>query len=182
MVVTVEVTMKTEVRILLKDPAIINLIIADLLKPQNRVLLFSDWWGQAELASLLYSPSTVIYGIFEKEGKPEPLGLVFFSNVAPFHDCSLWAIFFDAKDRNPEIARELYNSIKPDLLSRYHVHSISTKVIGDNPAYKEMLEAVGFERVGVYKRCIPNGGDYKDVTIYHHLMEDRAETDGEQLK
>jgi RimJ/RimL family protein N-acetyltransferase len=155
----------------------INYIINELLKPEVHQVLFDDFWGIGEIAGLMYSLQTVIYSIHEK-GKPEPIGCVYFSNVIPYRDCTLSAVIFDPEKRNKGIMTKsdqdklaLVKIIENDMRKRFSIHSCTSYVTGDNEGSKRLLERLGFEKLGVKKRVIFSGGEYKDITIYYRLLE-----------
>lgn len=160
------------IRFLDKNPITINYILNRLFDPEIRHVLFDDSWGDTEISMLLYDPRTVIYGIMA-EGKPEPIGVVYFSNVKAYRDCVLSGVIFDPTRRDHGIITALADKIKADIRQRFAVHSISANAIGDNQGSKKLLERFGFQKVGVKPKIIVAGGKYQDLTLYYLLFDSK---------
>lgn len=137
-----------------------------LLDPQVRYRLFDDNYGQAEIAALLGDPKTWVWGIMEK-GRPEPAGVVFFSNVNIYRDCTMYACIFNKDNRNKGKLQEVIPDIEKDLLKRACVHSISAYTIGENAASRHLLKKNGFRLVGVKKEGILSKGKYRDLYCFY---------------
>lgn len=159
------------IKILDKNYITINYIINELLKPDLRKNLFDDAWGMSEISTILYDMRTIIYGVFEK-GRPEPIGIVFFTNTVPYRDCNLYGCIFDAENRKKGKMNEIYERIKADLKIRYLVNSVSACVIGNNSGSAAMLEKMKFKKVGKKKNAIFTDGKYQDLTMYYYLFSD----------
>jgi len=153
-----------------KDEATINYIIFELLKPENKNVLFDDFLGFPELAFLMHDKTTAIYA-FYAQGKPEPIGVVFFTGVVPYHNTTLYACIFDKKNQNKGVIQEMVEKIKFDLIKRFAVHSISSNVVDKNPVSEHLLEKLGFEKIGTKKSLIITKGKYRDLTEYYVLLE-----------
>lgn len=158
------------IKLLDKNPIMMGLIVNALLMPEIKTKLFDDVYGIMEIEAIINQPRTVIYGVFE-QGKPEPLGVVYFTHVIPYRGCVMTAVIFDPEKRHKGKMEEVSPRIKFDLKTRFQVHSIQTYVIGDNPASFGMLEKLGFKKVGVMENEVMAGGKYQPVHIFHLLME-----------
>jgi len=112
-----------------------------------------------------------MYGVFH-EGKPEPIGVVFFTNVIPYRNCMLYSCIFSKEHRGKGKINDVIEKIKIDFRIRFHVHSVESQMIGKNEASLHMLKKLGFKEIGVKKKAIFSGGKYKDLTIYYLLLEE----------
>ncbi len=148
-----------------------NFIINALLFPEIRVKLFDDFVGIQEIEAMLYHVRTVIYGVFE-QGKPEPIGVVYFHGTLPYRGCTLTAVIFDPEKRKKKKMGEVAPIIKKDFIRRFQIHTITTYVIDPNEASESFLVKLGFEKTGMMKKEVMAGGEYRDVHIYHLLVED----------
>jgi len=162
------------IRLLDKNPVTINYILNRLFDPEIRHVLYDDSWGDTELSLLLYDSRTIIYGIMEA-GKPEPIGVVYFSGVKAYRDCVLTGIIFDPAKRDKGIITAQVEKIKADMRNRFAVHSVTACAIGDNQGSKKFLERLGFQKVGVKPKSIKAAGEYQDLTIYYLLFEAKEE-------
>lgn len=144
---------------------VIDYIINRLLEPDIKKVLFDDVVGIQELRSVFYNPATVIYAI-RHEGKPEPIGTVFFCGVVPYRDSFLYAIIFDKQNRLKGKLTECIEKIKKDIIARFSIHSCTASIIGKNEITEHMLEKLGFKKVGEKKEAVHSGGKYRDITIY----------------
>ena len=115
--------------------------------------MFDDCLGGGDIQRLLYDPSTVIYGIFSK-GKPEPAGVVFFTGVWPYRDCTVYSSIFNKEDRNTGMITEVYGKIKDDIVRRFKIHSVTAQTVGNNSASMKTLEKIGFKKIGTKPRAI----------------------------
>lgn len=147
----------------------INYIVNELLKPEIRKVLFDDCLGGGDISSLLNARTTKIYGIFHK-GLPEPAGVVVFTGVWPYRNCTVYSAIFDKENRKKGMITEVFGQIKKDIISRFAVHSVTAEAIGNNTASMKTLEMMGFKKVGVKKRAIYSNGKYQDITIFYVLL------------
>jgi len=150
---------------------LINFIVNQLLRPEIKKYLFDDIMGISEIARLMYSPTTMIYSIHEK-GKPEPIGVVFFTNAIPYRDCGLYMVIFDKEKRQQGTMTEIHERVMKDAITRWRPHSATANVLGRNLASMKMLEKMGFKKIGVKPRCIVVDGKHKDITEYYLVSED----------
>ena len=158
----------------------IQYILNELLKPDIHQLLFDDYYGYGEIGLLLMDPRTVVYGVFE-QGRPEPVGVVFFVGMIPYRDCILYSAVFDPDKRRqgkmtaaPEGKLSVAERIKQDMIQRYHIHSCSAQAIEGNEASVHILEKLGFKKIGTKEKCVFTGGQYKDVHQYYLLLGETA--------
>ena len=151
-----------------------NLIINELLKPDIRKLLFDDALGGGDIELLFRQRTTKTYGIFHR-GLPEPLGVVFFTGVWPYRDCTVYSAIFDKENRKKGIITEKYKEIKKDIIARYAIHSVTAQAVGNNIASMKTLEMMGFKKVGVKPKAIFSDGKYKDITIFYMLLDGQEE-------
>jgi len=159
-------------RLFTKDNFItMNYMVNELLKPDVRKHMFDDVYGLVDVAALLYHAQSVVYGIMEK-GLPEPIGVVFFTGVIPYRDCTLYAAIFDKKNRGQGKTEEVYEKIKTDIIRRYSIHSVTSYVCGKNEASSHVLEKLGFKKIGVKKKAVIIEGKHRDLTIYYLLSEE----------
>ena len=149
----------------------IKYILNQLVTPEIRHVLFDDVWGYNDIKALIFNSSTRIYGIFA-EGKPEPLGAVFFTGVIPYRDCYLYGVIFDKDKRKQGTISQIYEKIKNDIIKRDLVSSFSANIIGNNPASVHILEKIGFKKIGIKKKSIESGGKSKDLHLYYLLLEE----------
>ncbi len=158
------------IRHLKKDPATMNYILNELLKPGIREKLFDDIYGLVELGYALHDPRTALYGIFEK-GRPEPIGVVFFMGVIAYRNCTLYAVMFDEANRRQGKLFSVCQAIKTDLARRYAVHGVMANVIGDNEASHHLLPKLGFTKQGpALPEGIFAGGKYQDLHTYYLML------------
>ena len=157
------------IKLLKKNQMQINFVINELLNPDIKKALFDDYYGGNEIALLLYDPRTVVYGVME-QGKPEPVGVIFFSGVRAYRNCDLYAVVFDKSKRNKHKLSSILEKVKIDLVKRYSINSITANVIGKNEASFHLLEKQGFERVGTMKKAIRSNGKYQDLIAYYLLL------------
>lgn len=146
-------------------------VINNLLMPDVHQALFDDLWGYTEIRTLLYSPLTKIYGIFH-EGKPEPIGVVFFTGVVPYRNCVLYACIFSKEHQGKGKIDSVIDAIKTDFRIRCYPHSVEAQIIGKNEATLHLLKKLGFKEIGVKKKAIFSGGRYRDLTSYYLLLEE----------
>ena len=159
------------IKLLKKDNYVtLNYVVNQLLRPELKKVLFDDYMGISEITTLIYSVSTVVYGLFHK-GLPEPCGVVFFTGVVPYRDTFLYSAVFDAEDRKKGIINEIIPQVKNDIQKRFAVHSVSANIIGNNSASKHILEKMGFEKVGIKKNYIMINGDYRDLQEYYMILD-----------
>lgn len=149
----------------------VDYVVNNLLIPEIHQALFDDLWGYSEIRALMYSPLTKIYGIFH-EGKPEPCGVVFFTNVIPYRNCILYSCIFSKEHRGKGKIDSVIEAIKTDFKIRFHPHSAEAQIIGKNEATLHLLKKLGFKEVGVKKKAVFSGGKYKDLTTYYLLSEE----------
>lgn len=149
----------------------VDYVINCLLMPDIHQALFDDLWGYSEVAALMYSPLTKVYGIFH-EGKPEPIGIVFFTNVIPRRDCNLYAAIFSKEHRKQGKITEVHKKIKIDFFARNYPSSVSAYVIEKNPGSSHFLEKMGFKKIGVKEKSIVVNGKYKNLSIYFLLNKE----------
>lgn len=152
----------------------INYIVNELLKPDIRKLLFDDALGGGDISALLNANTTKIYGIFHR-GLPEPAGVVFFTGVWPYRDCTVYSAIFDKESRKKGMITEVYEQIKKDIIARDAIHSVTAQTVGNNIASMKTLEKIGFEKVGVKPKAIFSDGKYKDITIFYMLLDGQEE-------
>lgn len=158
------------IRLIKKDSYVtINYIVNELLKPEIRKVLFDDALGGGDISNLLNATTTKIYGIFSK-GLPEPAGVVIFTGVWPYRDCTLYSAIFNKENRKKGMITEVYEQIKKDIIERFAVHSVTAQTVGNNIASVKALEKIGFERIGVKKKAIYSNGKYQDITIFYVLL------------
>ncbi len=158
------------IRLIKKDNYVtINYIVNELLKPEIRKVLFDDCLGGGDISSLLNAATTKIYGIFAK-GLPEPAGVVVFTGVWPYRNCTVYSVIFDKENRKKGMITEVYEQIKKDIIGRFAVHSVTAEAVGNNTASMKTLEMMGFEKIGVKKKAIYSDGKYKDITIFYVLL------------
>lgn len=163
------------IRRIKKDSTVtIDYIVNELLKPDIRKLLFDDALGGGDISVLLNANTTKIYGIFHK-GLPEPVGVVFFTGVWPYRDCTVYSAIFDKENRKTGMITEVYEQIKKDIVARDAIHSVTAQTVGNNIASMKTLEMMGFERVGVKPKAIFSDGKYKDITIFYVLLDGQEE-------
>ena len=152
----------------------INYIVNELLKPDIRKLLFDDALGGGDISALLNATTTKIYGIFHR-GLPEPAGVVFFTGVWPYRDCTVYSAIFDKEDRKKGMVTEVYEQIRKDIVARDAIHSVTAQTVGNNIASMKTLEKIGFKKVGVKPKAIFSEGKYKDITIFYMLLDGQEE-------
>ena len=156
-----------------KDSTVtINYIVNELLKPDIRKVLFDDALGGGDISMLLNANTTKIYGIFSR-GLPEPAGVVFFTGVWPYRDCTVYSAIFNKENRKKGMITEVYEQIKKDIIARDAIHSVTAQTVGNNIASMKTLEMMGFEKIGVKKKAIYSGGSYKDITIFYVLLDEK---------
>jgi RimJ/RimL family protein N-acetyltransferase len=160
------------IKLIHKDSYVtLNYIINELMKPDVRKALFDDFMGLTEIQSLIYSQATAVYGIMQK-GLPEPVGVIFFTGIVPYRDCSLYSCVFSAEDRKKGIINEVIPAVRKDIEKRFLVHSVSANIIGKNDASKHILDKMGFEKIGVKPDFIMVNGKYRDLSYYYLILED----------
>lgn len=149
----------------------IKYILSRLVAPEVRQVLFDDIWGYGDMKALIFNSNTRIYGIFA-EGKPEPVGVVFFTGVIAYRDCYLYAVVFEKEKRKKGVINQVYEKIKSDIIKRDLVSSFSANVVGNNLASVHILEKLGFKKIGTKKKGIVSGGKSKDLHFYYLLLEE----------
>lgn len=154
-----------------KVPSTVNYIINELLKPENKNALFDDYLGITEVSILMYDGRTAIYPFFEK-GRPEPIGIVFFTGITHYRSAVLYACMFDKKHRNQGIIKQWADKIKFDFIKRFAIHSVISYVIDKNPVSEHLLEKMGFKKIGVRKEAIMVKGKYRDLTEYYMIIKE----------
>ena len=152
-----------------KKPEYLNFVIHNLLKPECRFSMFDDMVGWNDLVALLYSPGTVVYGLFEK-GRPTPFGVVFFTDVNPYRSCCLWACIFNKEDRGKGKIKPLVNLIKADMVNTYKLHSVVSRVIDGNEASVKFLKSLGFKFVGKKEEYMFVNGKYVDLLEFYLVL------------
>ena len=153
-----------------KDSTVtINYIVNELLRPDIRKVLFDDALGGGDISNLLNATTTKIYGIFHK-GLPEPAGVVIFTGVWPYRDCTVYSAIFDKENRKKGMITEVYEQIKKDIVARDAIHSVTAQAVGNNIASMKTLEMMGFKKVGVKPKAIFVDGKYKDITTFYVLL------------
>jgi RimJ/RimL family protein N-acetyltransferase len=157
------------IKFLEKNSITINYIINQLLNPEIHKKLFDDASGITELAIIMYDPRTIIYGIFE-QGKPEPIGAVWFEGTMPYRGGVLAAVIFDPKNRGKKKLEPLFKLIETDITKRFALNSCSSYVILPNEASEKVLEKLGFKKIGIKEKYIYADGQYKDLAIYYRLL------------
>ena len=162
------------IKLLDKTPQNLNFIVNELLKPEVKNKLFDDVYGQVELGMVFGDPRTAIYGIFEK-GLPKPIGVVFFVGIIPYRNCFLYAAIFDKDNRKKGKMSSVMKIIEEDMIKRFAIHTVTTYVIGKNPASEASLKKMGFSKLGTRKEAIVVNGAYKDLTTYFRLLKDEKE-------
>lgn len=156
-----------------KPPEIIGSFIGALLKPRVKSMFFNEKVTDREVVNLLYLPSTVFYGLY-KEDQAGPMGVVFFCNVLPHENSSLYMALFEEADGKQALSTNMYNFIKKDLLTKCPtLNSIETVVI-ENPNLEKALLQLGFKKIGTRKhyKCIHHGERYLDVSNFYYLCEE----------
>jgi RimJ/RimL family protein N-acetyltransferase len=185
------------IRLLDKNPIIINFIINELLKPEVHQLLFDDICGLNEIAIVLFDPRTIIYGIY-MEGRPEPAGVIYFSNTIPYRSANLSAALFPViymkkektekgivkvpqaeNIRNKGIISSIAEKVKEDFFMQYKVRSVFSGVIGENPISEHLLIKLGFTLVGTKKDGVSSGGKYQDQKVYQYINKKNQEMEDE---
>jgi len=149
----------------------VDSIINNLLIPEIHQVLFDDLWGYSEIRALMYSPLTKVYGIFH-EGKPEPIGTVFFTGVIPYRNCTFYACIFSKEHRGKGKGNSVLDAIRTDFKIRFHPHSVEAHMIGKNEKTSHFLKKLGFKEIGTKKKAIFSGGRYRDLTDYYLLVEE----------
>lgn len=167
------------IKLLEKTNDNMTLIIHKLLQPEIRQYLFDDMIGWQDITATLYAGDTLVYGVFEK-GRPVPIGVVFITGVAPYRSGCLFAVNFDKENRGKGKMIGIAPQIASDLITKFKLHSLQSKVIGDNPRSKKILEGFGFEYIGTKKEFIFCGGEYKDVHEYYLLLSSYPKKDNEK--
>jgi hypothetical protein len=160
------------------DGVTIPYIINRLLHPEIHQWLFDDYCGLVEIAIIFFDVRTIVYGIFS-QGNPEPIGVIWFTGVIPYRDCTLNIALFKQDDRDQGIITEprgdkpsIAEMIKNDMVVRFHIHSVSANCIEGNEISKYCLEKFGFKKIGVKEKCIFADGVYKDIELYYLLLEE----------
>lgn len=148
-----------------KTPQNLNFIVNELITPEIHHKFFDDNMGYGEIAGMLYSPFTEVYGIFEK-GLPLPIGVVFFTNVTPYRDSTLYACVFREENRRKGKIKEVIPKIKQDFTNRYFPNSVSSFVIGKNPASEHLLKSNGFWKVGTKPNHVYSNGEFRDLQMW----------------
>jgi len=156
------------IKFLEKNMIQVNYIINQLLAPEIHQRVFDDSVGINEIVLQLYDMRTIIYGIFE-QGKPEPIGAVWFDNVMPYRNATLSAVIFDPKNRAQHKLSPLFEKIKFDIIKRYSIHSFSSYVILPNETSEAILGKLGFKKVGLKEKYVFANGQYRDVALYYRL-------------
>ena len=150
----------------------VNLVVHYLVSiPSVHDSLFDDNWGLESIEALIHHPRTLVYGIFH-EGKPEPIGTVFFTGVTSFRNCYLFAAIFDKKDRLQGKMLDVWEKIKTDINIRQRPSSCTACVIGKNLVSSHFLEKIGFKKKGTFEKYIVSNGKRKDVTFYYMINEE----------
>jgi RimJ/RimL family protein N-acetyltransferase len=158
-----------------KDSTVtIDYIVDRLLRPDIRKALFDDALGAGDISMLLNATTTKIYGIFSR-GLPEPAGVVIFTGVWPYRDCTVYSAIFDKENRKKGMITEVYEQIKKDIIERHAIHSVTAQTVGNNIASMKTLEMMGFKKVGVKPKAIFSDGKYKDITIFYVLLDGQEE-------
>lgn len=158
------------IKLIPKDSTVtIDYIVNELLKPDIRKVLFDDALGGGDIKMLLGAETTKIYGIFS-QGLPEPAGVVLFTGVWPYRDCTVYSAIFNKENRKKGMITEIYERIKKDMIDRHAVHSVTAQAVGNNIASMKTLEKIGFKKIGVKPKAIYSGGKYRDITIFYMLL------------
>jgi len=156
------------IKLLDKSSTTVNYIINQLLIPEIHHRIYDDSIGITEISLQLYDTRTIIYGIME-QGKPEPMGAVWFDNVAPYRNATLSAVIFDPKNRAQHKLSPLFDKIKFDMVKRFSIHSFSSYVILPNETSEAILVKVGFKKVGLKEKYVFANGQYRDLALYYRL-------------
>jgi len=150
----------------------VNRIVYHLVStPSVHDSLFDDNWGLESIEALIHHPRTLVYGIFH-EGKPEPIGTVFFTGVTSFRNCYLFAAIFDKKNRLQGKMKDVWEKIKIDINLRQRPSSFMACVIEKNPVPSHFLEKMGFKKKHTIEKFIISNGKRKDVTFYYMINEE----------
>lgn len=157
------------IKLLEKKPEYLNYIINELLKPGIKENLFDDMIGMNDIAILLYDPSNLVYGIFEK-GRPVPIGCVIVENLRPFRGCQLHAAIFKPENRAAHKVTQIAKMVKGDLMLKWNVHYAEARCLSENLAAKHLLDSLGFTKVGTKPGNCVSGGKYKDVDEYYIVL------------
>jgi len=159
-----------------KTPDYINFLTNNLLVPDTRKALFDDALGWEHISAMLYSPSTIIYGIFER-GLPEPIGMVVFVGVMPYRGCDIKAVIFDPEKRKQGLFSQFIDNILIEVITDNRLRYVSARVIGDkqNDALNGFLEKLGFKYLCRREDSVFSGGEYQNVHEYHLVVGKREE-------
>jgi len=156
------------IKFLEKSSVTLNYIINQLLTPEIHQKLFDDGAGMNEIVLQMYDMRTILYGVVE-QGKPEPIGVVWFDNVTPYRNATLSAVMFDPKNRAQHKLSPLFEKIKFDMIKRFSIHHFSSYVILPNETSEAILKKLGFKKIGVKEKYIFAGGEYRDMALYYRL-------------
>jgi len=157
------------IKLLEKNLINISYIVHRLSVPELHQKLFDDRWGSDYTESILADQRTIIYGLFEK-GRPEPMGVVWFSDIVPYRGCTLFAAIFELENRHQHKLTPLMPIIQKDFLSKVPVRTCSTYLILPNEDSVAVLAKLGFHLVGVREKYVCSGGEYKDQAIYYRIL------------
>ena len=157
------------IKILEKNLVNISYVVHRLSAPELHRKLFDDRWGSDYTEAILASERTIIYGLFEK-GRPEPMGVVWFSEIIPYRGCTLSAAVFEPENRHQHKLTPLMPIIQKDFLSKVPVKNCSTFVILPNDDSVAVLLKLDFKLVGVREKYVSSGGEYKDQAIYYRIL------------
>ena len=89
-------------------------------------------------------------------------------------------VYVDGRLQRRGVGRELYEALLP-LLARQRLHLAVAGITLPNPASVALHEAVGFERVGVYREIGHKHGVWHDVGWWQALLRPPGERPEEPL-
>jgi RimJ/RimL family protein N-acetyltransferase len=158
------------IKLLEKRPGNLDFIINELIKPGVKEMMFDDAFGMAEISHFLYSPFTMVYGIFAK-GHPIPIGTVILDEVRPFRGCEVHAAIFKPEDRNTKVAQAVAQSIKQDMILKMNLHYASARTLSDNYAASHLLEKLGMKKIGTKPGNVVSNGKYCDVDEFYLVLD-----------
>jgi RimJ/RimL family protein N-acetyltransferase len=158
------------IKLLEKKQGYMDFVINELTKPEIKSVMFDDFIGGAEISMALYSPFTMVYGIFEK-GRPIPIGTIILDNVRPFRGCEIHAAIFKPEDRNAKKLQGVVEQLKFDLTKRWNLHYAEARVLSSNVAAAHLLEKFGMKKTCTKPGNISVGGKYADVDEYYIVLD-----------
>lgn len=157
------------IKILVQKPTNLNFIINELLAPEIRHTLFDDVYGYQEITSILYAPSTVVFGIFNK-GHPDPIGTIILTGALPFRNAYIYVAIFEKENRNKKVLHSIIEDLKKEITKNFRLSSITAHVIGENLTSEHLLDKMEFKKIGTKEKAIVTFGEYRDIHIYYKLL------------